>query len=111
MQARKPKEGDDQHIRGFILNKLYLGGYFGKKHTDVDNMPKGYPPEYRGKFPKIIKELKRDGYVTVFPHGSEKHIFAISSSEKIDSGILICNTYRESVGLPPLNKKFREIIK
>jgi len=23
-----PKEGDDAHIKGFILNKLYLGGYF-----------------------------------------------------------------------------------
>jgi len=46
---------DETIIAGFILNKLYLGHYFARpnnlrhgRHTDVDNMPKGYDPKYKG---------------------------------------------------------------
>jgi hypothetical protein len=109
MQPTKLKEGDERHIKGFVLNKLYLGGYYGKKHIDVDDIPKGYPLEHRGKFSKLVNELKKEGFINVFPHGSKKKAYAIW--ESIDLGLTLCNAFRESVNLPPLNKKFREIAK
>jgi len=116
-QPQKLKEGDARHIKGFILNKLYLGGYFSRgkkhhgKHTDVDNLPKGYPIEHRGKFAKIVKELKRGGFIIIFPSGGARHVCAFLESKTIEVGLVFCNAWREAVGLFPLDKKFREIVK
>jgi len=113
----KLEEGQDNHIKGFILNKLYLGGYFCKrgrkhhgKHTSVKNLPKGYPSAHRGNFRKIIKEMRRSGLIMVFPSGSDKHVCVSRNPDKINDGIRLCNEYRESVDLPPLDKEFHEIL-
>lgn len=111
------REGDDDHIRGFILNKLYIGHYWIKprkrprRHTSVKNIPKGYTLKYRGTFPGHIDWLRRNGLVTCFPHhgDSEHHICAILDDNTIDRGLEICNKYRLSVGLPDLDDQFREI--
>lgn len=114
LPGRGLREGDDRHVKGFILNKLYLGGYFARrgrhgKHTSVDNLPKGYPLKHRGKFPEITDELRREGFVIVLPSGGEKHVCAVLDSEKIEEGLRLCNAYRGAVGLPPLDERFREI--
>jgi len=112
------KEGHDRHIKGFILNKLYLGGYFCKrgkkhngKHTSLENLPKGYPLKHRGKFSKMTRELRKDGFIVVFPSAGDKHVCAVLEPEKIESGLIIVNVFRESVELLPLDKRFREIAK
>lgn len=112
------KKGHDRHIKGFILNKLYLGGYFCKrgkkhhgKHTSVENLPKGYPLKHRGKFLKMTRELKKDGFITVFPSAGEKHVCVVLEPEKIESGLIIVNAFRESVELLPLDKRFRKIVR
>lgn len=111
------KEGDEIHIKGFILNKLYLGGFFAKKgkhhgkHTDVKNLPKGYPPRYQGKFSGVAKELRRGGLIIVFPSGGEKHVCAVLASEVMDIGLSLANAYRQSVGLPLLDEKLSNALK
>jgi len=47
MAPVKIEEGQETHIKGFIMNKLYIGGFFAKKgkkhhgkHTSVKNLPK-----------------------------------------------------------------------
>jgi hypothetical protein len=111
MAQQVEPQGSDRHIKGFILNKLYLGGYLGKKHVDIEDIPKGYPPKHRGKFSSLIDELRRSGYIVVFPHGSRKRAFAVRQSDIIERGLEICNAYRKAVGLPPLNRRFKEVVK
>lgn len=97
---------DEDIVAGFILNKLYLGRYFGKRrnikhgrHTEVTNMQKGYPPQHRGLFKKVIKFLENIGLVITFPSTGEDHICAILDDEVIERGLPICNKYRLAVGL------------
>lgn len=105
------QEGSSRHVKGFILNKLYLGGYFGKKHIDIEDIPKGYPPKHRGKFSSLVEELRRSGYLVVFPHGSKKRAYAVRQSAIIEKGLEICNVFRKAVDLPRLNKAFKEVVK
>jgi hypothetical protein len=109
------KEGDDGHIRGFILNKLYMNKWWGRKssgvhhgHTSVDNLPKGYPREHRGKFREIVKKMRRstENLIIVFPSAGEEHVCA--NLDQVDRGLELCNRYRETVGLPPLDRRFKE---
>lgn len=111
------KPGDDDHIRGFILSKLYTYGLFGRSstglhhgHTSVDNLPKGYPPEHRGKFPKLVKRMKRraEQLIIVFPSTGEDHVCA--NLDQVERGLMLCNKYREAVKLPPLDRQFREVV-
>ncbi len=103
-------------IAGFILNKLYLGHYFAKpgnlkhgKHTEVDNMPKGYDTKQRGKFKRVIDDLKKQGLVLVFKSTGSEHICAILTNEAIERGLKLCNAYRKLVELPPLDRQFKEL--
>jgi len=111
------KEGDDDHIRGFILNKLYMLGLLGRAstgrhlgHTSVDNLPKGYSPKYRGRFPRVVDRMRRpaEQLIIVFPSAGEEHVCA--NLDQVDRGLELCNGYRESVGLPPLDRRFRELV-
>lgn len=107
---------DEAIIAGFVLNKLYLGHYFARphnvrhgRHTDIDNMPKGYDPKYKGNFRRVIRNLEKSGLVVVFPSAGSKHICAILTNEAIVIGLKYCNAYRKLVSLPPLDKKFAEL--
>jgi len=116
-ESEEPQEGKDYHIKGFILNKLLLGNYrckVGKKHhgkhISVEDIPKGYPKEHRGKFPKLIKDLKKKGYIMIFTTKYGKQACLSLNSQNIDEILQLINRYRKAVNLPPLNKKFKEII-
>jgi hypothetical protein len=107
---------DNDIIAGFILNKLYLGHYFAKpgnfkhgRHTEVDNMPKGYDPKHHGQFKKIINDLKKQGLVLVFKSTKSEHICAILTDEAVGRGLKLCNKYRNLVALPELDKQFKEL--
>jgi hypothetical protein len=117
MSIKKLEVGDKEYIKGFILNKLYLGGYFAKKgkkhhgkHTSTKSLPRGYKPKHRGDFEGIIVELRRDGLILVFPSGKEKHVCAVLSPEKIESGLRLVNAWRQVVELPALDKAFKEVL-
>ena len=118
MDPTKLEEGHPEHIKGFILNKLYVSGYFAKqgkkhhgKHTNVKNLPKGYPNKYRGSFSKIVKELKKAGLILVFPSTGEYHVCAILDPNLVDVGLKLVNAYRLSVGLPTLPDKLGMVFK
>ncbi len=112
-----PLEGDDDHVRGYILNKLYIGRYWvkprkqPKRHTSELNLPKSYSPEHRGKFPGNIDWLVRERLIYRFPHSgdSKQHVCAILDPSTTEKGLSICNRFRLSVGLPELDSRFREI--
>jgi len=118
MDPVKIEEGQETHIKGFIMNKLYIGGFFSKKgkkhhgkHTNVKNLPKGYPPKYRGNFSRVVKDLRRAGLIIVFPSCGENHVCAVLDPELVDIGINFVNAYRQSVGLPLLNERLVKALK
>ena len=112
------KRGDEAHIQGFILNKLYSlkawvkPGGSPHRHHSITNIKKGYPKNHRGKFDKILKNMQKDGLLQLFPHSGngELHVCAILMKDVIIMGLEIANKYRVCEGLPPLDVEFREVL-
>ena len=112
------RPGDPDHIRGFILNKLYTmrmwvrPGGRPRGHTSLSNLPKGYPRRFRGLFPAQVRVLRRMGLIVTFPHSGDRepHVSAVLSPESVERGLELCNAYRHAVGLPPLGRSFRELV-
>lgn len=62
MDFRKKREmWTDDEIKGKILHKLTRLGKFSHSHTSIDNLPKGFPSDIRGKVKDMINELKKEG--------------------------------------------------
>ena len=109
---------DVKIIRGFILSKLYSLRYWRKPggrprgHTSISNIPKGYKPHLSGAVKGEVESLNRMGLVNVFPHkgNGELHVCAVNDPRLIERGLELCNIYRVAVGLPPLDRRFREIL-
>jgi hypothetical protein len=59
----------DEQIKGKILHKLSRIGKFNHSHTSVDNLPKGFPVEIRGRAKDMTKELKKEGILFSKPTG------------------------------------------
>ena len=51
---------NDEEIKGKILHKLTRLGKFKHSHTSVDNLPKGFPSDVKGRVKDLVKELKRE---------------------------------------------------
>jgi hypothetical protein len=105
---------DEEAAAGFVLNKLYTLKCFAKRnnlrhgrHTELKNMQKGYPPDKRGHVNSACQRMK-NRLVLIFHSTGEDHICALNEDEAIAEGLELCNKYRSSVGLPPLNRFFEE---
>lgn len=46
----------DEEIKGKILHKLTRLGKFKASHTAIDNLPKGFPKDVRGRIKTLVKE-------------------------------------------------------
>ncbi|PIN90312.1 hypothetical protein COU60_01830 [Candidatus Pacearchaeota archaeon CG10_big_fil_rev_8_21_14_0_10_34_76] len=57
----------DEQIKGKILHKLTRMGKFEHSHTSIDNLPKGFPKDLRGKVKETIKELKKESILLSKP--------------------------------------------
>ena len=79
----------DEQIKGKILHKLTRLGKFSHSHTSIDNLPKGFPSDLRGKVKDMAKELKKEGIlfskptsygeeVSINPEQKEKIMFYIN---------------------------------
>lgn len=44
-----------------ILWKLYHHHYWGKRHTPIENVPKGLPPHEYGVCQALVQDLIKDG--------------------------------------------------
>ena len=113
-----PKEGEDAHIRGFIMSKLYHMKCWVKphgnprRHHSLTNIKKGYPKHHRGsKFDKNLSRLAKERLIYIFPHGTEHHCCAILDHEAIHQGIQIANQYRLAEGIPAWGNEFEELLK
>lgn len=112
-----PKRGSREHIRGFIIHKLLHYGCVIRRggkprgHLSTDNVKKGYAKSDRGKFPKILKKLEKEGLICSFPHGGdgEPHVSVVIDDDVITKAIEIANKYRLAEGLPPWNREFKEV--
>ena len=47
-------------IKGKILHKLTRLGKFKHSHTSIDNLPKGFPKDIRGKVKSNVQELIKE---------------------------------------------------
>jgi len=58
-------------------------GKFSHSHTSIDNMPKGFPPEIRGKVKEMAKELKKEGILFSKPtsYGEEVSINSVQKDK------------------------------
>lgn len=107
-------DDEEEAAAGFVLNKLYTLKCFAKRnnlrhgrHTELKNMQKGYPPDKRGHVNSACQRMK-NRLVLIFHSTGEDHICALNEDEAIAEGLELCNRYRSSVGLPPLNRFFEE---
>lgn len=57
----------DDQIKGKILHKLSRLGKFMHSHTSVDNLPKGFPSDIRGRVKEVVRELKKEGILLSKP--------------------------------------------
>ncbi len=57
----------DEEIKGKILHKLTRMGKFHHSHTSINNLPKGFPMEIRGRVKEMAKELKKEGILLSKP--------------------------------------------
>lgn len=58
---------NDKEIRGKILHKLTRLGKFKHSHTSIDNLPKGFPGDIRGRVKESVGELIKEGILFIKP--------------------------------------------
>jgi len=78
----------DNQIKGKILYKLTRLGKFNHSHTSIDNLPKGFPMDVRGRVKDMAEELKKEGILLSKPtsYGEEVSINH-TMKDKVDSYI------------------------
>ena len=66
----------DEQIKGKVLHKLTRLGKFEHSHTSIDNLPKGFSKDVRGRVKEIVKGLKKEGILLSKPtsYGEEVSI-------------------------------------
>jgi hypothetical protein len=116
-----PEEFDEERFAaGFILNKLYTLRCFARKgnishgkHTELLNMPKGFPRGFLKRGEDLVSVCRRMNgqLVLIFKSTGEDHICALLGGDAAKRGLELCNYYREKVGLPPLGDTFTEILR
>lgn len=60
-------------IKRTLLRKLVKHGYWGGRHTSLDNLPKGFPRHLHKEVKKTAKELVKEGLLLQKPthYGTE----------------------------------------
>ena len=71
----------DEEIKGKVLHKLTRLGKFFHSHTSINNLPKGFPPEIRGRVKDMAKELKKEGILFSKPTGYGEEV-SINPAQK-----------------------------
>ncbi len=110
------KRGTLNHVKGFIMNKLFEKGCLGTigshhaKQMPARDLRTGYDSKYHKLFDRAVGELRAEGLILVFPartgRGSEDH--AVANKGRLLNARGLINAYRDSVGLKRLRRDLRE---
>jgi len=57
----------NDEIKGKILHKLTRMGKFEHSHIPIDNLPKGFPIDQKGKVKDMVKELIKEELLLTKP--------------------------------------------
>lgn len=57
----------EKNIKGFIIKKLFHHGYWGGRHTNIDNLQKGLPSHARGDAKEVAKILIKENILLAKP--------------------------------------------
>jgi len=83
MRQEKP----DAELKAWILYKLAKHGYFHGRHTDFENISKGFKLQHLGKegkrrISKLAEELIKEGFVIKKPTSYGLHVYLNSAKSK-----------------------------
>lgn len=83
MRQEKP----DDELKAWILYKLAKHGYFHGRHTDFQNISKGFKPQHLGKdgnkrLDKLAEELMKEGFIIRKPTSYGLHVYLNSKKSK-----------------------------
>lgn len=73
----KKKPIPKEQLEVALLHKFVAKGAWRKYHIYESDVPKGFPPELRKPIKQTLKDLKREGLILGFPHGSE-HVYTLN---------------------------------
>lgn len=59
----------DEELVPWVLHKLARHGWWGAKHTSIDNVPKGAPKHAWSRIKETVKLLIKEGYIIPKPTG------------------------------------------
>lgn len=81
------QEKSDGELKAWILYKLAKHGYFHGRHTDFENIAKGFKPQHLGKeghkrIDKLAHELIKDGFLIKKPTSYGLHVYLNSEKSK-----------------------------
>ena len=65
----------DHELRVVVLRKMLRHRWIGGKHTDIDNIPKGFPPHVRNDIVKVTQDLVKEGFI-VMPYTNDDPVMA-----------------------------------
>ena len=63
-----------EEVKAKILWRLYRRRYIGGKHTDINNLRKGFPKDKYDLVDEVIDELVREGFLLVKPTHYGKYV-------------------------------------
>jgi len=64
----------DIELKAVVLRKMLMHRWIGGKHTDIENIPKGFPPHVRNDVAKAVEELVREGFIRRKPTSYGEHV-------------------------------------
>jgi hypothetical protein len=91
----KPTDEEVEDLKGRILLDLLKHGYVGGRHTNINNIPKGFPKNERKLVKKVAKILITEYIIDSHPtsYGTEISINPGQVSEIIELQVIVeaCN--------------------
>ena len=64
----------DSELKAAVLRKMLMHRWIGGKHTDIDNIPKGFPMHVRNDIARVTQDLIREGFIVRKPTGYGEHV-------------------------------------
>ena len=65
---------DEEQILATILYRMHWHGYWGGRHTSIENLTHGFPGHLKGKVKKVMDHLLKTNWVIVKPKPDALHI-------------------------------------